>query len=73
MDATAVLREVLLVYRGNEKISQEEMAARCLISSRYYRKLENGAANPSLSVLTNIRKGCGIDLNRIADQAEEIK
>lgn len=68
MNLKTALREELLQYRGKNSVSQEKIAEQCNISSRYYRKLERADANPSLVVLAELRRVCGLDLNQLVDQ-----
>lgn len=52
----------LKARRNALKISQEELAHRCLINRTYVAKLELAQNQPTLSVLLNLATGLEIDL-----------
>ena len=46
--------------RNIRKISQEELAFRCELNTKYYSDIERGRRNPTLKVLEKIALGLGI-------------
>ena len=51
--------------RNIRKISQEELAFRCELNTKYYSDIERGRRNPTLKVLEKIALGLGISLEEL--------
>lgn len=55
--------EMIASERKKQKISQIELAKKCGIERSYLSKIENGLANPSINILTNIVMSLNLKLN----------
>ena len=51
--------------RNIRKISQEELAFRCELNTKYYSDIERGRRNTTLKVLEKIALGLGISLEEL--------
>lgn len=71
MDVKKVVAICLRQYRALQGLTQDRMAERCGISTRYYHNLEYGKSNPSFAVMARLHRNCGIDLNKLADSVED--
>ncbi len=49
------LQELMILYRGKERITQKELAARCGVSLQTINYVENGLQNPSKLTEQKIR------------------
>ena len=60
MNSKKILAENLKKYRQENRISQEELAARADLSTRGYGKIERGEVHPSLETLDKLARATGL-------------
>ncbi len=60
MHSKKILSENLKKYRQENRISQEELAARADLSTRGYGKIERGEVHPSLETLDKLARATGL-------------
>lgn len=60
MNSKKILAENLKKYRLENRISQEELAARADLSTRGYGKIERGEVYPSLETLDKLARATGL-------------
>ena len=56
---------VLKAIRDNKRLTQEELALQCCISSREYNDLERGKHLPNAETLTKMVVGVELDFNEV--------
>ena len=64
-----VLGQNLKSYRRQNKISQEELAARADLSTRGYGKIERGEVSASLETLDKLAHGTGLTLSELLKES----
>ena len=63
MDIKNKLSKILKKYRSEHKLSQEKMAERCDISTRYYQDLDREKKIPRLDTAVKIFSNLGLSLD----------
>ncbi len=64
-----VLGQNLKSYRRQNKISQEELAARADLSTRGYGKIERGEVSASLETLDKLAHSTGLTLSELLKES----
>ena len=64
-----VLGQNLKSYRRQNKISQEELAARADLSTRGYGKIERGEVSASLETLDKLAHSTGLSLSELLKES----
>lgn len=65
--------EVIFIVRTSQDMTHEDLAEKTGIHRNTILRLEKGDRPPSLSVLTKISVGLGIELWRLVRRAEHLK
>lgn len=65
METRKYLARSVIQHRRAQGISQENLAAKCRISTRYLSTIETGRANPSLDVLDRLAQAFSISLEEL--------
>ena len=71
MEISQKLSKLLLTYRAKIRLSQEDMAELCGISTRHYSDLERGKSDPKLSTVVGIFLALGCSLDLLIDPEDE--
>lgn len=73
------LKELLITYRENNKLSQRQFAQRCKLSNGYISMLEKGInpntglpVTPTIPVLTKLASGMNITLHQLLSMADDM-
>jgi transcriptional regulator with XRE-family HTH domain len=56
--------------RSERRLTQEQLAERADVHTRYLQKLEAGVGHPSLIVLCRLKKALGCEWNDLLDKIE---
>jgi transcriptional regulator with XRE-family HTH domain len=67
------LAGVVLQYRGERNLTQEQLAAEAGITTRYLQQLEAGKANPSYLKLVGLASALGVETSSLIAAAEGLK
>lgn len=71
MHSKKILSENLKRYRQENRISQEELAARADLSTRGYGKIERGEVHPSLETLDKLARATGMSQSSLLSDTED--
>lgn len=66
---TAIANRILL-YRKDRQLSQQTFAEQCDISIRYLSQIENGSANPTLSMMKALSAQLGTTVSQLTDTTQ---
>ena len=66
-----ILAVNLKKYRQENRISQEELAARAELSTRGYGKIERGEVHPSLETLDKLARATGLSQSSLLTDEEQ--
>ena len=71
MNSKKILAVNLKKYRPENRISQEELAARAELSTRGYGKIERGEVHPSLETLDKLARATGLSQSSLLTDEEQ--
>lgn len=71
MNSKKILAVNLKKYRQENRISQEELAARAELSTRGYGKIERGEVHPSLETLDKLARATGLSQSSLLTDEEQ--
>ena len=71
MNSKKILAVNLKKYRQENRISQEELAARAELSTRGYGKIERGEVHPSLETLDKLARATGLSQSSLLTDVEQ--